>query len=189
MANTLSGIRGILELSDPSVPLSHRNRTRLEAILTEGMGTLEKARHLAMDTLPEALSEPGSDWRRRLETLLQPLSVIFRCSFEVCFEGEPALDRWPGELLMGHALALTRQILPYLQGGVMQILCTADARGWTLRWQPVSTFPESLKTGELTGPQDVSARWVHRTGVALGARLDFLDGAVLVNIPRGHAEG
>ena len=184
MANTLSGIRGILELSDPLAPLSPRDRARLEAILAEGIVTLERARHLAMESLPQAMTEPGPDWRRHLEVLLEPLSVIFRCRIEICFEGSQADDRWPGDLARGYALALTRQILPYVQGGSMRILCHANAQHLLIRWQPVSHIPEGLQTRDDQRSRDISALWATRTGKALGACVTCEDGALLVSIPR-----
>lgn len=184
MANTLSGIRGILELSDPSVPLSQRDRLRLEAILNEGMGMLERGRHLALDTLPDSLLESGVDWRRRLEIMLQPLSVIFRCSFELHFEGNPEHDHWPGDLLLGYVLSLTRQVLPYMKGSVLRLHCTADPKQLGLQWKPISAFPESLQAGKGSRPQDISARWVALTGEALGAQLACLEDTVQIQVPR-----
>lgn len=184
MANTLSGIRGILELSDPSVPLSRRDRLRLDAILDEGMGMLERGRHLAMGTVPDALAESGADWRRRLEAMLQPLSVIFRCSFEVCFEGTPEHDQWPGDLLRGYVLSLTRQLLPYLDGNVLRIHCTADREQLNLRWHPISAFPESVQGGQESRPRDISARWVALAGQAMGGTLTSSEDAVQVQVPR-----
>jgi len=184
MANTLSGIRGILELSEPSAPLSPRDRARLEAILLEGIGTLERARHLAMESLPQATIEPGTDWRRHLKAMLEPLSVIFRCNIEVGFEGSPGADQWPGDLARGYALALTRQILPYVQGGSMSILCSADGDHLKIRWQPVSNIPEGLQKGDDTRSRDIAARWATRTGDALGARLVGEAEALVALIPR-----
>jgi hypothetical protein len=184
MANTLSGIRGILELSDPSVPLSRRDRSRLEAILDEGMGVLERGRHLAMGTVPEAQSEPGADWRRRLEAMLQPLSVIFRCSFEIRFEGISEHDHWPGDLLRGYALSLTRQLLPYMDGNVLKVVCTADQAQLGLQWHPISAFPESLQGEQEARPRDICARWVARAGEAVGAKLICSEDTVQVQVPR-----
>lgn len=184
LANSLSGIRGILELSDPGRPLSPRDRTRLDAILTEGMTTLERSRFLAMGTLPDAILEPGPDWRRELQEQFQPLSVIFRCKFEVGYEGEATYDRWPGDLLRGYVLALSRQILPYVQGSVLGILCGADHREWRLRWNPASNVPESLRPEMEARPRDISARWALRVGSSLGVCLSTEDGSLLARIPR-----
>lgn len=184
MANVLSGIQGILELSDPSAPLSIRDRARLEAILKEGLGTLERTRHLAMETLPEALIESGPDWRKHLEARLHPLSVMFRCAIDISFEGNPSEDQWPGDLLRGYVLALTRQILPYVQGGSLRMLCGADAQQLRIRWQPVFSIPEGLRKEAGTRPQDIASRWALRAGEALGARLTCEEDALQASIPR-----
>jgi len=184
LANLLSGIRGILELSDPTRPLSLRDRARLEAILTDGMTTLERARYLAMGTLPDAVLESGPDWRRSLLEDLEPLAVVFRCKFEVAYEGDAAQDRWPGDLLRGYVLALSRQILPYVQGSSMGILCGADSREWRLRWTPAVNLPESLRPELDARPRDISARWALRVGGSLGANLTAEGGVLLARIPR-----
>ncbi len=184
LANALSGIRGILELSDTQKPLSARDRTRLEAILADGMTTLERARYLAMGTLPDAVLEPGPEWRQRLSEDLQPLSVVFRCAFQVGYEGEPTHDRWPGALLRGYVHALARQVLPYAQGAPVGILCGADAREWRLRWDPASNIPESLRPELEARPRDISARWALRVGGSLGIILSLEDGGILARVPR-----
>lgn len=184
LANLLSGIRGILELSDPERPLSQRDRTRLDAILSDGMTTLERARYLAMGTLPDAILESGPDWRRRLTEELDPLAIVFRCKFEVAYEGETSHDRWPGDLLRGYVLAISRQILPYVQESKMGILCGADQNEWRLRWVPASNIPESLRPELEARPRDISARWALRVGGSLGATLTTGDGSLLARIPR-----
>ena len=184
LANTLSGVRGILELSDVDRPLSPRDRMRLDAVLTEGTLTLERARHLAMGTLPDAMVESGPEWRRMLLEELQPMAGLFRCQFEVGYEGDPALDRWPGDLLRGYALALTRQVLPYVQTGLMGILCSADGHEWRLRWSPAGSIPESLRPELEARPRDIAARWALRVGGSLGVTLRCEDGTLLARIPK-----
>ena len=89
LANALSGLQGILELSDPMRPLTPRERGRMEAILAEGMTTLDRARHLAMGSLPEAALEAGEAWRLSLAEDLEPLATIFRCPFDITYTGDP----------------------------------------------------------------------------------------------------
>jgi hypothetical protein len=184
LANILSGIQGILELSDPDRPLTPRDRARLDAILTDGMATLERSRYLAMGTLPESAIESGADWRRQLKDQLQPLSVVFRSRIDVNYEGDPAQDRWPGELLRGYIAAVSRQILPYVQSAALVIFCEADAKEWRLRWTPASNLPESLQPEATNRPRDISARWALRTGAALGITLVAQDECLLARIPR-----
>lgn len=184
LANAMSGIRGILDLSDPLRPLSPRDRERLDAIISEGMVTLERSRYLAMASLPDALLESGTDWRHLLKEQLSQLGTLFRVAFQVSHEGDSSHDRWPGELLRGYATALTRQILPYVQGGNLGILCAADATEWRLRWTPSTGIPDSLRADHETRPRDISARWALRVGGSLGVILSMEGDTLLARIPR-----
>ncbi|HNX31597.1 MAG TPA: hypothetical protein PKM35_08330 [Holophaga sp.] len=184
LANLLSGIKGILDLSDPERPLRERDRVRLDAILAEGATTLERARFLAIGTLPDAALEDGAGWRRRLSEELGPLSAVFRCTFEVTYEGEAGCDHWPGELLKGYILAVSRQVLPYAQGSSLGIVLSADPREWRIRWSPAPVFPECLRPGTDERPRDISSRWALQAGNALGATLAAEENALLARIPR-----
>jgi hypothetical protein len=182
MANTLAGVRGILELNPEGRPLTTRDRDRLEAVIAEGMVTLARGRHLAMGTLPAPLPEGGDPWRRSLHDLVQPLSVLYRCRLDFTYQGDPAWDHWPGELLKGYVHALTRDLLPYAQDGVLGIRGSADAREWRLLWSPTSAPAEILHPGK--EPRDTNSRWIAQAGSALGVRLEWDGGAILAHIPR-----
>jgi hypothetical protein len=184
LANVLSGIRGILELSDPHQPLSPRDQARLEAVICDGMVALERSRHLAMGTLPESMVESGLDWRHQLAEQLKPLGILFRRRFEIRATGEPGDDRWQGELLRSYALALTRQVLPYTQAECLEIQASADGKEWRLRWPQSAVIPESLRPEMETRPRDISARWAQRVGVALNAILSVDQDGLLVRIPK-----
>lgn len=184
LANVLSGIRGILELSDPHQPLSARDQSRLDAVITDGMAILERSRHLAMGTLPESMVESGPDWRHQLAEQLKPLGTLFRRTFEVQVAGDPGDDRWPGELLRGYALALTRQVLPYTRSEPLFIQTTSDSKEWRLRWPQADVVPESLRPEPETRPRDISARWAQQAGKALGAVITVDKGGLLVRVPK-----
>jgi hypothetical protein len=184
LANVLSGIRGILELSDPHQPLSPRDQSRLDAVISDGMVALDRSRHLAMGTLPESMTESGLDWRHQLTEQLKPLGTLFRRQFEVQYLGEPTEDRWPGELLRSYALALTRQVLPYVQSESLEIQCSVNPREWLLRWPGTTIVPESLHPEMETRPRDISARWTLRAGAALGVNLSADAQGLLARIPR-----
>lgn len=184
LANVLSGIRGILELSDPHQPLSLRDQARLDAVIADGMVALERSRHLAMGTLPESMVESGLDWRHQLSEQLKPLGTLFKRRFEVFFKGDPADDRWQGELLRSFTLALTRQVLPYVQAECLEIHCSADPKEWRLRWPHATVVPESLRPEMETRPRDISARWTLRVSSALQASLSADKDGLLVRIPR-----
>ena len=162
LANCLSGVRGILDLSDTAQPLRPRDRERLDAILEDGMTSLTRARHLAMGTLPESLMESGPEWREQLHQQLRPLGTLFRCGFEMAYIGEPALDRWPGEALRSLVLALARQVLPYRQEGPLRLIFKAETDAWTVHLTPAPGIPEGLRTEASGRPSDLCARWAHR---------------------------
>lgn len=184
LANVLSGIRGILELSDPDKPLTPRDQSRLEAVIADGMIVLDRSRHLAMGTQPDPSVETGLDWRHQTAEMLKPLGVIFRKQFEVVYEGDPAQDRWPGDLLRGYAVALTRQILPYVQTEHVQIQCCATSTEWRLIWPQATVIPESLNAQITNRPRDISARWGLAVGGSLGASLHADAHGLTVRIPR-----
>jgi len=171
LANCLSGVRGILELSDPEGPLRPRDRERLEAILEDGMTTLSRARHLATGTLPDDLMESGPEWREHLQNQLVILGRLFRCGFECDYEGDPAWDQWPGERLRSLVVALVRQLLPYRKEGPLHIRCRADQDHWSLCFSPLPGLPEGLSSVPSERPADLCTRWVHRLSQTLGASL------------------
>ena len=173
LANTLSGIQGILELNDPSLPLTTRNRARLGAILAEGLATLERARHLAMDTFPDASLVDGPSWRGRLEQALGPLTLLFRCDFSLEYQGPPDLDQWPGELARTFTLTLTRQLLPYIQDTQLKLVFDASEVEWRIRWSHITLLPEELLDPCAERSRDVAAHLATRIGQALSCHLDF----------------
>lgn len=184
LANVLSGIRGILELSDPHQPLTPRDQSRLDAVITDGMAALDRARHLAMGTLPESMVESGADWRHQLGEQLKPMGVLFRRRFEIRYEGQLTDDRWPGELLRGYAAALTRQILPYVNVESLEIITHANTKEWRLRWPQAMVIPESLNPQLTARPRDIGARWVLRVGETLGAILHSDAEGLSLRVPR-----
>lgn len=168
LANTLSGVQGMLDLSRG---LSPEERARLEALVAEGFLTLERSRHLAVGTRPESLLERGESWRLALEAQAKALGVAFRCPLRVVHQGEPDRDQWPGELLRGWAVAVTRQVLPYFAGPRDQGLTLqtrADAIAWQLGWGPLNHVPSVLDLDTPDQPRDIAGRWVRDLAPGLG---------------------
>lgn len=186
LANTLSGIRGVLELSDPDRPLSRRDRLRLEAVLSEGMATLERSRHLAMETLPATSLEPGLEWRALLESALNPLATVFRCTLRLHYKGSALHDHWPGECLRGHLAAMARNLLPYAEAQEIDLIFEADEHEWRVIWTPIGTLPPSLDASKTDRSRDIASRWTLQTGAALGSKLSFLEAErqIEIKIPR-----
>jgi hypothetical protein len=188
LANVLAGIRGILDLTPPGQPLAPRDRDRMGAVIDEGVATLDRSRHLALDTQFPAAPETWEAWRNALLEDLEPLAILFRCRFQLELEGPGAEDAWPGKLLRSYARAVTRQVVPYAKAGVLTIACAAVPEGWRLRWAPVPALPENLAAGDQERPMDIAAHWAVRTGVKLGVRLSWAEGALQARIPRGPLE-
>lgn len=184
MANVLAGVRGIIDLNLPDQPINQRDRDRLEAVIDEGITTLDRCRHLTMETLPENVMEPGAYWRDLLLEELKPMGVLFRCGFELVFEGEPEWDQWPGKLLRGYARAITRQTLPYAKTSTLSIQFSATAEEWRMRWRPAASLPESIQPGPEERPMDICSRWAVRLGAVLDASLSCEAGSLLARIPR-----
>lgn len=184
LANTLSGVQGMVDLSQG---LRGEDRLRLEALVAEGFMTLERARHLVVGTRPESTLERGDSWRLALEAQAGPHSVAFRCPVRVAFEGEAERDQWPGELLRGWAVAVTRQVLPYFSGPRDQglTLCSrAEAAAWHLGWGPLNHVPAVLDLASPDVPRDVAARWVRALAPNLGVTFRSEGDWLWASLPR-----
>lgn len=168
LSNTLSGVQGMLDLARG---LGDEERSRLDALVAEGYMTLDRARHLVVGTRPESLLERGDAWRLALEAQVRTHAVAFRCPVRVAFEGEADRDQWPGELLRGWAVAVTRQVLPYFAGPRDQGLTlrsAVDAGGWHLGWGPLNHVPAVLDLSTADAPRDIAGRWVRDLAPGLG---------------------
>jgi hypothetical protein len=184
LANVLAGVKGILDLNPPGQPMILRDRQRLEAVLEEGVAALERSRHLAMDTLPERVAEPGPDWRARLLEELAPLGTLFRSQIDLAFEGAPECDQWAGQLLRSYVKAVTRQVLPQARNATLCLRCRADQDAWRVGWSPVLVLPENLAPGADEETMDICGRWARRAASALGSSLEHQEGFLWARIPR-----
>ncbi|HEX9008963.1 MAG TPA: hypothetical protein VF804_01250 [Holophagaceae bacterium] len=184
--NLLAGIQGVLDLSDPAEPLSPRNRLRLEATLEEGRNLVAMSRALALGRIPDTGQLPWTEWREGLLRRLEPLSVLFKCPVEVVL-AEPGDGRsWPAPLLQDWALALSRQILPWVAPGILRIEAEVASGGWVLRWPDAPPIPPAL----LPEPPEDAARnltslWLRSMGERLGMILESRDGALVALLPKG----
>ena len=184
MANVLAGVKGILDLNLPGQPISQRDRLRLEAVIDEGIATLDRCRYLAMATLPEDSLEPGAAWRDQLLEELEPMGTLFLSRFQFDFDGPPEWDQWPGKLLRGYVRAVTRQVLPHAKGATMSIRFSAGPDEWRLQWTPAPVLPDNLTPGPDEKATDICSRWALRVGSTVGAALSCQDGSMLARIPR-----
>ncbi|MBI4911439.1 MAG: hypothetical protein HY823_01770 [Acidobacteria bacterium] len=176
LANVLSGVQGILDLSPAERPLSDRDRRRLSAALSEGQTALVRARSLAMETLPSADSEPLETWKERLHTQLEPLRVMFRSTIQIDSSLPPETPV-PGVLLRGWIHAMARLLLPYTADQGLTIGLGRDGGSFEVLLSACPTLPEALAPGG-PGPRDLASRWAVRLGEALGIQV-ALEGDVL----------
>ena len=100
LANVLAGVRGILDLNQPGQPLAQRDRDRLDAVVEEGVATLDRCRHLALATLPRRAWRPGRPGGTRLLEDLEPMAILFRCRFSWCWRA-PELGPLAGQAAAG----------------------------------------------------------------------------------------
>ena len=171
MGNVLSGIRGILDLSDPSKPLNDRDRQRLEAVLREGMTLVERTRHLAMGTGPQGMVESPAAWRSAMVEQLEPLCTLFRAPVEVRCDLPPGFPL-PGPALRDLVHGMARLLLPYAGEGGLKVLCRQDAGAWRLDFAPAEAVPDCLLASAAAARQDIVARWVLFLVESLGLKLD-----------------
>jgi transcriptional regulator of nitric oxide reductase len=184
LANVLGGIRGIIDLSSPGEALSARDRNRLEAVVEEGLATLERTRNLAMGHVPEPVLEPGGPWRAQLLEQLAPMGVIFRSGFDLTCQGEALLDQWPGEPLRSYVRAVTRQVLPYVRTGHLGIHLAARKEAWTVGWAGVAAIPDNLLPANEDRPKDIASRWAAQVASALNITLALEGGFLVARVPR-----
>ena len=114
--NLLAGIQGVLDLSDPRLPLGARNRLRLESTLEDGKTLIAMARALALGRHPDPGMAPWAEWKAGLEVRLEPIAALFRCPIDLVDTGADGTS-WPAPLLQDWATAFTRQILPWVAPG------------------------------------------------------------------------
>ena len=182
-SNLLAGLQGVLDLSDPRLPLDARSRTRLECTLEDGKVLIAMARAMALSR-PYAegmLSWP--EWRAGLDERLQPMAMLYKCPIEIVDTGASE-GPWPAPLLQDWAAAFTRQILPWAAPGPLRLEARLQEGAWTLTWPGDAPFPAALQPElpadtpmnlpslglrEMTGRMGVQ---VESSPAGLSARLD-----------------
>lgn len=182
VANVFAAIQGVLDLTPPGRPLADRDRDRLEAVLDEGAATLGRARHLAMGTCPGSEAEEAFDWQAHLAGDLKALGVLYRRRISVRVE-DPSRP-WPGGLLRGYLRAAVKQVLPYVQGDLLELACRAGDEAWTVGLSPIPFVPESLLEQPEDKPGDISGRFALRVADVLRLTLSCENGTLTIRIPR-----
>jgi len=157
VANVFSGIRGILDLSDPARPLSVRDRDRLDAVLREGLSMVHRARSLTLGMVPERSVESPEAWKQALLEQLQPLATMFRAPLDIRCDA-PATQGVPGPILREFVHAMARLLLPYAGDSGIQVRCSPESGVWKLEFLPAEAIPDCLLPGA-KGRRDIAARW------------------------------
>ena len=166
--NLLAGVQGVLDLSDPRLPLDGRNRLRLEATLEDGKTLIAMARALALGRHPDPGLLSWFDWKAGLNARLEQLAALFRCPIELADMGADGVS-WPSPLFQDWAAAFTRQILPWVAPGPLRLEAKAAKDAWYLTWVGDAPLPVALRSElPLDAPKSLPAYWLRSTGERLG---------------------
>lgn len=165
--NLLAGVQGVIDLSDPRLPLDTRNRLRLETTLEDGKTLIAMARALALGRQPEPGLASWFDWRAGLDPRLELLAALFRCPIELVDVGADGAS-WPTPLLQDWAAAFSRQILPWVAPGPLRLEAKAANDAWCLTWVGDAPLPVALRP-ELPpdAPKSLPAFWLRSTAERL----------------------
>lgn len=170
--NLLAGLQGVLDLSDPRLPLDARNRLRLGYSIEDGKTLIAMARALALDRFPDPGSAPWKEWKAGLEARLEPMSELFRCPVNLVDAGADGVS-WPTPLLQDWAATFTRQILPWAVPGPLRLEASATPEAWILTWVGDAPLPGALQPDPPTdSPKNLPSLWLRTTGQRLGIQLE-----------------
>lgn len=182
--NLLAGLQGVLDLSDPRLPLDARNRMRLEATLGDGKMLIAMARAMALGRYPDADAASWSEWRAGLEQRLEPMAALFRCPVELVDAGAAGV-RWPAPLLQDWAAAFTRQILPWAAPGPLRLEASATPEDWTLTWVGDAPLPVALRPDPPPdAPKNLPSLWLRASGERMGLSLREVPGGIMARLER-----
>ena len=185
--NLLAGVQGVLDLSDPRLPLDARNRMRLESTLEEGKTLIQMARSLALGRHPDAGLAPWNEWRQALETRLESMTVLFRCPIELVDLGAED-TAWPTPVLMEWAAAFTRQILPWAAPGPLRVEASVTPEAWILTWVGDAPIPVALLPDPPPEtPRNLPSLWLRATGERLGITIHHAEGGLVARMARPSA--
>ena len=170
--NLLAGLQGVLDLSDPRLPLDARNRLRLGYTIEDGKTLIAMARAMALGRYPDSGLTSWNEWKAGLEARLEPMSELFRCPVNLIDKGADGVV-WPAPLLQDWAAAFTRQILPWAVPGPLRLEASATPEAWILTWVGDAPMPGGLKP-ELPpdAPKNMPSLWLRATAERMGLQLE-----------------
>lgn len=181
--NLLAGLQGVLDLSDPRLPLDARNRMRLETTLEDGKTLIHMARSLALGRHPDPGLAPWGEWRAALEVRLESMSLLFRCPIELGARDAEG-TAWP-TVMVEWAAAFTRQILPWAAPGPLRLEATASPEAWILTWlgdapMPMALLPEPPPDS----PRNLPSLWLRASADRLGISILESPGGLVARMAR-----
>ena len=182
--NLLAGFQGVLDLSDPRLPLDARNRQRLESTIEDGKILIVMAGALALGRHPDAGLAPWGEWKAGLNDRLEPMAALFQCSIDL--EDMGASDAaWPTPLLQDWVAAFTRQILPWVAPGPLRLEAMASPDAWTLTWVGDAPIPLALRIDPPPdAPKNLHSLWLRATGEQLGVSIEATDRGIVARVGR-----
>jgi len=158
--NLLTSLQGVLDLSDPRLPLDLRNRARLEATLEDGKTLIHMARSLALGRHADSGLIPWAEWQAGLQARLEPMAGLYRCPIQLVDDGA-GTAAWPAPPLQDWALAFTRQILPWAAPGPLRIEARLNEEAWVLTWLGDAPLPLAFKAESAAeSPRNLAAHWL-----------------------------
>jgi hypothetical protein len=182
--NLLTSLQGVLDLSDPRLPLDLRNRARLEATLEDGKTLIQMARSLALGRHSDSGLVPWPEWKAGLEARMEPMAGLYRCPIQVLDRGA-AQASWPAPLLQDWALAFTRQILPWATPGPLQVEVRAEPEAWVLTWLGDAPLPLALQVVPTPeAPRNLAAHWLRHMMGHLNLSLEATPAGLVARMVR-----
>jgi hypothetical protein len=182
--NLLASVQGVLDLSDPRLPLDSRNRMRLEFSLEDGKTLISMARALALGRHPDPGLAPWEEWKAGLEERLEPMSSMFRCPIQLVDAGARG-GPWPAPQFQDWAAAFTRQILPWATPGPVRLEAKVSPESWTLTWVGDAPLPKALQPGP---PPETSKNlpsfWLRVVSERLGLSIQEAPVGIVVQMVR-----
>lgn len=170
--NLLAGIQGVIDLSDPALPLDARNRMRLECTLEDGKTLIAMARALALGRHPDPGLSPWSEWKAGLSQRLESLAALYRCPMDLLAADGMEDAPWPTPQFQDWAAAFTRQILPWAAPGPLHIEASLDPDAWLLTWLCDAPMPSALRPEPPPdAPRNLPSLWLRAASERLGITL------------------
>jgi hypothetical protein len=162
--NLLAGLQGVLDLSDPRLPLDARNRMRLESSVEEGKTLIAMARSLALGRHLESGPASWREFEHAMRSRLGIMSELYRCPIDLVEEGA-STARWPTPVLVEWAAAFTRQILPWAAPGPLRLSASLAPDAWELTWHCDAPIPSALLPDPAPdAPKNLAGLWLRATG-------------------------